>query len=278
MLHVLTVHWQSDKWIDLQLLNFQRNLGCDHRVYAFLNGVPQEHTSKYHYASTQPIVSHATKLNLLAKVAIEQSDSDNDWLLFIDGDAFPIANVAAFAERILTEFPLAAVQRLENCGDIQPHPCFSLTTVAFWKEIQGDWNEGYSWKNDKGRDVTDVGGQLLLALNQRRIAWHPMLRSNRRDLHPIWFGIYEDLVYHHGAGFRPPFSRRQIIERMTAPQNAMVAVWDLIPGLDRLRWLRKRVHPFPLLARKIAAEEEQTINYVYQQLVADPDFYRRFLE
>ena len=64
MLHALTVHWQSDKWIDVQLLNLQRNLGCDYRVYAFLNGVPEEHRSKYHYASTEPIVAHATKIGL----------------------------------------------------------------------------------------------------------------------------------------------------------------------------------------------------------------------
>jgi hypothetical protein len=34
-----------------------------------------------------------------------------------------------------------------------------------------------------------------------------MLRSNKRDLHPLWFGVYENLVNHHGAGFRKPAMR-----------------------------------------------------------------------
>src|SRR4051812_29264385 len=37
-------------------------------------------------------------------------------------------------------------------------------------------------------------------------SWLSRMR-HRRDLHPIMFGVYGDLVYHHCAGFREPLTR-----------------------------------------------------------------------
>jgi hypothetical protein len=34
-----------------------------------------------------------------------------------------------------------------------------------------------------------------------------VLRTNRRNPHPLFFGVYGDVIYHHGAGFRLPISR-----------------------------------------------------------------------
>ena len=67
-------------------------------------------------------------------MACFNAESDEDILLFIDGDAFPISDVATYAEEKLKQFPLIAVQRSENDGDPQPHPCFCITTVGFWKK------------------------------------------------------------------------------------------------------------------------------------------------
>jgi hypothetical protein len=132
--------------------------------------------------------------------------------MFIDGDAFPIGDVATFARAALADFPLLAVQRLENLGDVQPHPCFCVTTVGFWKQLGGDWKRGYEWRNALGELTTDVGGNLLGQLERAGIRWLPLHRSNRVNLHPIWFGVYQDLVYHHGAAFRGPWSRLDMAE------------------------------------------------------------------
>jgi hypothetical protein len=50
--------------------------------------------------------------------------------------------------------------------------------------------------------VSDVGGNLLRELELTKTPWVEVLRSNRKNLDPIFFGIYGDIVYHHGAGFR----------------------------------------------------------------------------
>lgn len=207
MIHIVTVHWKDDKWIDIQLKYFQMFIREPFRVYAFLNFVPVYHQKKYFYSSNDNIGRHEIKLNLLGDIAVEHSINSNDWLIFIDGDAFPIGDIVSFGRDKLERNKLCAIQRKENCGDIQPHPSFCLTTIKFWKEIKGDWRGGYRWKNNKGKWVSDVGGNLLQILDEKGITWFPMLRSNMKNLHPLWFGIYENLIYHHGAGFRVPISR-----------------------------------------------------------------------
>jgi hypothetical protein len=68
MMHIATVHWRSDRWIDVQLRYLKRHLDVPHQIYAFLNDVPGDHADKFFYSSAEPIKSHATKLNLLADV------------------------------------------------------------------------------------------------------------------------------------------------------------------------------------------------------------------
>lgn len=261
MIHILTVHWKDDRWVDIQLAYLKANVPAPFKVYAFLNFLPRDHRGKFFYSSTEPVASHAVKLNLLADMAALNSADHEDWLLFIDGDAFPIRDVAAYGRDKLSRYPLAAVQRAENDGDIQPHPCFCLTTVKFWKEIGGDWKEGHRWKNLGGTPVTDVGGNLLAILEQKGLDWYPMRRSNRRDLHPLWFGLYDDVVYHHGAGFRAPFSRADLSR---SPR--------MLRGF--LGGLSARFGPMSKTLKRNRALSEE----VYQSIVGDPFFYRRFQE
>ncbi len=98
---------------------------------------------------------------------------------------------------------MIAVRRAEM-GDPQPHPCFCLTTVGFWREIGGDWHSGHKWQNEAGNKVSDVGGNLLGKLEHEGIGWRALERTNKTDLHPLFFAVYGDLAYHHGGGFREP--------------------------------------------------------------------------
>src|ERR1700675_1522813 len=145
MIHICTVHWKDERWINVQLEYLRRNITESFRLYAWLNDVPGDHRAKYHYVNTEPVESHAIKLNLLADMIYFDSDRDRDLLVFLDGDAFPIGDVIGFVRKRLASYSLVAVQRRENNGDIQPHPCFCATTVGFWKEIGGDWKQGHTW-------------------------------------------------------------------------------------------------------------------------------------
>jgi hypothetical protein len=189
--------------------------------------------------------------------------------MFIDGDAFPVGDVVAYGEKNLPKHPLLAIQRTENDGDIQPHPSFCLTTIKLWKAIAGDWKEGYSWNDPTGAPVTDVGGNLLKILNDERIDWLPMRRSNTTNLHPLWFGLYEDVVYHHGAGFRTPMSRAD-----SSRHRPGVSRWFPHALRKLLRGMNECFGPMgKTLKRNHALSEE-----VFRSIVRDPIFYRRFQE
>jgi len=270
-IHIATVHWQSDYWIDIQLKYISQYIRGDIRTYACLNGVGQEHEIKFDWVNTDDIVDHGTKLNLMAN-AIMNEASNEDWVVFIDGDAFPVADVVAFAENKINTYPLIAVQRFENLGDIQPHPCFCLTTVGFWKKIKGDWRKGdYKWINSEGRHVNDVGGTLLDLLIQNNEKWLPLNRSNRIDLHPLMFGIYADMVYHHGTGFRRPASR---IDKYISPN---------FEARKRRFEIAKRFFPSSLSKfffspyNKIIKTNNALNKKVLSWIDSDDKFYNRFL-
>jgi hypothetical protein len=288
MIHIATVHWKEDRWIDVQLAYLHRHVAEPFRVYAWLNDLPIDHRAKFHYATAEPVDTqppsrqHAIKLNLLADLIYFDSDRDRDLIVFLDGDAFPIGDAIGLARRKLAEYPLVAVQRRENNGDVQPHPCFCATTVGFWKRIGGDWNQGYTWQDDHGRPTTDTGGNLLGILKRHGVEWYPLLRSNRVNLHGLWFGVYDGVVYHHGAAFRWHFmdSRydcREAQARVRGTWRAPV-VW----AIDRLKVLPcggvlQRIHPLRALERRLFEDNRRLSESVFAKIVHDPLFYKELV-
>ena len=198
--YVITAHHQSDDWIELQTTALRRFTPPGSQLVGSLEGVSEEW--HHHFDRVIPSVGrHAGKLNLLAWCVCEEA-ADDDVLIFLDGDAFPIAELEPFIEENLRRVPLAAVVRHED-GDRQPHPLFTVTTVGFWKQVNGDWEKGYTWfSTTRNKDITDVGGNLLYLLESRGLEWQPILRTADLEGHPVYYGVYGNVVYHHGAGFR----------------------------------------------------------------------------
>jgi hypothetical protein len=248
----------------VQLEYLERHVGEPYRVWANLDGEEAiARADRFDVAVPEDPgrrVSHAEKLNRLAeRIAAEADPADR--IMFIDGDAFPIAPLTEPLGRMLSERPLAAVRRVENFGDPQPHPCFCVTTVGFWGEIGGDWRRGPKWQNSNGTWQTDVGARLMVALRERDIEWAELLRSNRRDLHPMMFGVYGDLVYHHTAGFR---------ESLTRLDAAVIRgrLAEIDPPEDQRDTVREE------LRQERAADNARLEAEVYERLRSDPDFWR----
>jgi hypothetical protein len=144
-------------WIDIQLKYFARYLSDNpYRIHAFLNGIdPEKYCDRIHYINTEPIQPHITKLNLLAD-RICANGAPEDTIYFIDGDAFPVGDIDSNVSAMLNTVPLVAIQRLESDGDPQPHPSFCATTVGFWREISGNWDQGPYWETNTGKKRTDT--------------------------------------------------------------------------------------------------------------------------
>ena len=215
MLHIATVHFRTPQWIRVQVRELRRHIEGEYRVWATLVEIDPSYGSYFDrivdHNGDRPKgvgcgVDHAGRLNLLAAEISREAD-DDDILMFLDGDAFPIVDPAPLIAEGLAEAALLAIKRPENCGDPHPHPCFCVTTVGTWRSLPGDWGEGHRWVGPRDELITDVGANLLLRLEETGTPWVPVLRSNRRDRHPLMFGVYGGAIYHHGAGFRYPLAR-----------------------------------------------------------------------
>jgi hypothetical protein len=240
-------------------------------TYAALTGVDEAHAAKFTRTFDLP-GKHAPKLNELARRVAEDA-ADDDILMFIDGDAFPVAPLDEWLETTLTRYPLAAVRRDENRGDRQPHPCFCVTTVGFWNEIGGDWRPGdRAWPDTDGHPVIDVGGTLYWTLEDRGIEWLPLLRSNAVDLHPVFFAVYGGVVYHHGAGFRLP-TVRAASGRRRKPRGPLPSG---VPGVVARGWRSAHLRWRRRAARARARGTQGVADEVFAEIRDDPDFVTKF--
>jgi hypothetical protein len=276
VINVVTVHWQTPKWVEVQLGYLERNLDGPFRVFAALNGIEDRGLHKRFFFAEDLPGTHYEKLNHLAEIVAQHAGSD-DPLVFLDGDAFPVRPLLPWMSEVLAAHPLAAVRRDENAGDHEPHASFCATTTGFWQDLGGDWS--------------DYGRVLLRKLEAGSVDWLPLLRTNTHDLHPLWFAIYGHRIYHHGAGFRQRVSK---VDEGRLPELTKARP-RAGPGLDTLvsaavrdpgRLLRVRPRHVPLLAGAIAKtahvrrrarfakEAEPLSDQVFARLSTDPDFYK----
>ena len=231
MLHVATVHHRSARWIDIQARYLRRYVSVPKQVWTSLQGIDPSFADRFDHVIDQE-GGHAGKLNNLAVEISHQAD-DADLIMFLDGDAFPVADPMPLIEAGLQDASLVAVQRSENLGDEQPHPCFCVTTVGTWRRLPGDWSMGHRWQTPDGRRPTDVGGNLLRTLELTGTAWTPVLRSNPPQLDPLLFAIYGGAIYHHGAGFRRGGASRSHYDSKPKPLS--------VPDVFLLRMLARRI-------------------------------------
>jgi hypothetical protein len=283
MIHVATVHWPHPRWVDLQLRYLERNLDEPYRVYAWIDGWSEaqrrEHAHKFFYSTHLPIERHELKLTVLGDLVAHAAAPD-ETLIFMDGDAFPIAPVGPFLREKLERYPLVAVRRDENNGDRQPHPSFCAMKARFWLELPGDWRRGRTWRNLQGKEITDVGGNLLGLLEDKGTEWYPMLRSNKVNPHQLQFGVYEDLVYHQGGGFRRTAGGR--IGRL-AMREELAATWRgrlaaRLPSRGPLGVARRLVYPVRRHRHAMAAKVAEANERVYELILRDEDFYLQLIE
>lgn len=279
MIHIATVHWGSDRWIDIQLAYLARNIREPYRVYAWLDEELKDQSHKFFYATDVPLRQHELKLTLLGDLVAHAAEP-GEVVVFIDGDAFPIAPIVPFLREKLERYPLVAVRRDENNGDPQPHPSFCATTAEFWRELPGDWRRGHTWRTVQGDEVTDVGGNLLGLLEARGIDWYPMLRTNKVNLHALQFGIYGDLVYHHGGGFRKTAGGRVAWKEdgRSLQRTLRGRVAARLPKRGRLGHLRRRIDPVRRHRRALADRLASVNEGMFELIERDDEFYSRLLD
>jgi hypothetical protein len=157
-----------------------------------------------------------------------------------------------------------------------------MTTIGFWREIAGDWHSGYEWPDRDGVPVTDVGANVLAALERARIEWYRLYRVNSRDVHPLFFGLYGDdahgpLVYHHGGGFRDSLGGRVTREaERQLKQSARFKAVSLLPKEGPFGAVRNRLNPASKLRDSRREEIRKLSDGIFAELQRDEEFWRGF--
>ncbi len=249
MLHVATVHHRSARWIEIQTRYLRRHIGVPYEVWTSLQDIDPGYGEHFDHVIDQA-GGHAGKLNNLA-VEISHQAAEDDLIMFLDGDAFPIADPMPLIEAGLKDAALLAVRRAENLGDEQPHPCFCVTTVGTWRSLPGDWSMGHRWKTPDGRRPTDVGGNLLRTLELTGTSWTQVLRSNPLQVDPLLFAVYGGVIYHHGAGFRRGGASRLHYDSAPKPLS--------VPDVFLLRMLATRIDQARFHRWKLAGRGKQIL-------------------
>jgi hypothetical protein len=260
VLYIASVHYMSPRWIEIQTRYIREHIQVPHQTWSSLEGIDASYAVHFDRILEQR-GSHAGKLNHMA-MEICQEASDEDLLMFLDGDAFPIADPMPLIEDALSRAGLLAVRRAENVDEPQPHPCFCVTTVGTWRALPGDWTAGPTWPGARGKPTTDVGGNLLRRLELRGTPWVQVLRSNRHNLDPLYFAVYGDVVYHHGAGFRT--GELSPVDRAGAPAppvlSSLRVARPVMRALNRRRWRRWE--------REVADQHVRQSQLIYEKIRA----------
>jgi len=204
MIHIATVHYKNASWIPIQLKYLRRHVHQPFMVHACCVGVggnELEDVGKVYHTDfgKEGSVNHSLNLHYLID-RIREVAEPRDLIMFLDGDAFPISDIDP-ALRMVDCRGMVAIRRDEGPSPWIPHPSFCLATMKYWDSIPGSWADA-NWVMPDRTIVNDTGSMLYKRMFNKRMNWHKLFRSNVLELHPLFFGLYGDMIYHHGAAFR----------------------------------------------------------------------------
>ena len=220
MIYIVTNHHgpSVDKFVHLQSKYLQRYSESNYKVFCGISNfghdpeknswnikADPQYMGNYELISTDDIRlenQHHTKMNFLSKMIKDNHQiSDEDLLVFLDGDAFPVSHWESTVREALQEHKVVCVYRTENLEPLvpdeqkpYPHLMFVAVKAKFWFENEIIWEK--SWC---GNIEGPIGPPLKFWLEENGHTTYPLLRSNKVDVHPLFFGVYGDLIYHHGS-------------------------------------------------------------------------------
>ncbi len=195
-------------WPMLQMAQIRRHTARGYTVFVYGNRLCQEHEDFFRqckdvvYFSSSELPNGAFVddvwpiRNWLTRKAVKAFK----WIVHLDSDAFPIAGdwLPRYASLISTRCPVVAVERTFPEGDgwhRSADRCFLMFTRAGFRTHAFDFTK---------MGVADAGAAISQHLEEQGLTWHPLCRTNRVNFHKIAAGVFDERVYHHGAGSRSP--------------------------------------------------------------------------
>jgi hypothetical protein len=281
MIYIVTNHHgpSVNKFVHLQSKYLQRYSESDYKVFCGISNF--EYDSKQdawninadpQYMGNYELINtddprlenqHHTKMNFLSHIIKDNHQiNDEDLLVFLDGDAFPVSHWDNIVSETLEEHKVVCVYRTENLEPLvpneqkpYPHLMFVAVKAKFWFENELNW--------EKSPHGGPIGPPLKFWLEEKGYSTYPLLRSNKVDVHPLFFGVYGDLIYHHGS----------------SSGNANVYdsfdIWSR-KGLNKDDSIDIRYADMDMRYPHIPFFNGELSNLVYQAILNDDDFIRNY--
>jgi len=245
MIHILTIHFK-DRWVDIQKKQLEKFVDEEYKVYTRLGENYNEHKDKFDEALDGS--GHWTESMKVLLDFIHKNAKPDDKVLLLDSDAFPIKPISSFLNEKLKDYQFVSCQEpeheIDNTRKI-PHPMFMLFEAKHI--LEGDLENYLNRIIDDGTGTWWAG--VIGWLGKNNYEYYPIERSNKINLHKLYFGVYEDMIYHHWAGSRKMITRPD--RRRAAETGEDIEV--------------------------IAAQNHQMSESVFEQIVNQPDDFMDYL-
>jgi hypothetical protein len=227
MIHIVTNHHETIKWLEPQAKYLKKHTNDNYKIYSGFTDMNEEVNLEevkqsssifdmYEFDELKEVANDPPyKFDYLANSISMEENNKDDLLIFLDPDAFPIQlDWDLQVKTWLKDRAAIAISREENLEPLlkedqspYPHPCFFVTTLGFWRE------NNLSWRHDPSQGIECAGILLKKWFEDNDHQWGRMLRTNCFNLHPLNFGVYGQLIYHHGSGNRPVYDSIDIWAR-----------------------------------------------------------------
>jgi len=211
MIHIVTINWSTDRWIDIQLNSFKKWINTPYKVYTRLGNMDEKiyekHKDKYFFCCKGKVgeKSHVTDGYKEVLPKVRENLSKGDLIMFIDSDAFLIDDISKLSNKIEEHMFFAAEEPNHETDGVfkNPHPMFYL--------LKGDYFLESDLEDYMKTVMIDEGGNwwgsVTTWLRKNNLKYSPLKRTNKVNLHQLYFAIYEDVIYHHWAGSRRMITR-----------------------------------------------------------------------
>lgn len=155
----------------------------------------------------EPQVEHSELLNALADAAASDGCSH---LATFDMDSWPILPGwdQRYAGALTGQAPVASIVRTE-LGDNFPFAAFTMMAREFWRVGESSFSTRLRGSFDEDAlgalsRPEETGSGIAVQLGRDGLTFLRLERSNRWEVHHVIAGIYDDAVFHLGAGSRAP--------------------------------------------------------------------------
>tara|TARA_Y100000310_G_scaffold88137_1_gene85046 strand:+ start:1013 stop:1837 length:825 start_codon:yes stop_codon:yes gene_type:complete len=223
MIHILTIHHENIRWIDFQFKNIKKYIKREHRIYMWNATIFHDNIhpdlvwteadiNRYFYVfdstnTDDSVIRNdvSRRFDVMLEKVYEDCD-ENDILIFLDNDAVFLDTIDEFLFTKLKNEKYDAVGYWRAPSTLYDPTIaidnsFFATTVGYWKKIKGNW-DGISGVGDK-QFGSDYGAVLTEFMMDKKTNFYEMKNTNKITLHPRYYQIYENLVYHHGCTSTP---------------------------------------------------------------------------